>query len=53
LGDAHVVHRPAQALSQQTPSTQNPVSHCSPALQVCPGPRFPQLPLLQIRGARH
>jgi hypothetical protein len=33
LGEAQNWQRPAQAFSQQTPSTQNPLWHCSPAVQ--------------------
>jgi hypothetical protein len=44
---AQEVHRPVQALSQQTPSTQKPDLHCWLVVQVTPLGRGPQLPLTQ------
>jgi hypothetical protein len=49
--EAQYWQRPAQAVLQQTPSTQLPLAHWSPLVQVWPLPRGPQLPLLQTLGA--
>ena len=43
----HDVHDPQLADEQQTPSTQLPLSHSSPAAQICPRRFLPQEPLLQ------
>jgi hypothetical protein len=52
-GLAQNVHLPAQAFSQQTPSTQNPDAHWSPLVQSRPLPLAPQLPFTQVRDAAH
>jgi hypothetical protein len=44
---------PVQALSQQTPSTQNFDMHSVPVVQVWPLPRRPQLPSTQALPATH
>jgi hypothetical protein len=44
---------PEQALSQQTPSTQNPDAHWSPLVQSSPLPLAPQLPATQVCGGMH
>jgi hypothetical protein len=53
LGRAQVWQGPAQAFSQQTPSTQAPLWHWSPAVQSWPLPRLPQLPPVQAAGDMH
>jgi hypothetical protein len=52
-GSAHVLHGPLQALSQQTPSTQNPLAQAAATLQAWPLLLVPQLPFWQVRGATH
>ena len=46
-GLAQKLQRPAQALSQQTPSAQNPEPHSLPFWQSWPRPLGPQLPAVQ------
>jgi hypothetical protein len=53
LGEAQVWQAPAQSFSQQTPSTQTPLSHWSLLVQLCPAPNLPQLPLLQLLPGAH
>jgi hypothetical protein len=50
-GLAQNVQGPVQALSQQTPSTQNFEAHWSLLVQSCPAPLGPQLPVTQLAGA--
>jgi hypothetical protein len=53
FGSPQVWQAPVQALSQQTPSTQNPEPHWPLFWQSCPGPNLPQLPSLQaVPGAQ-
>ena len=49
----HDEQEPAQALSQQTPSTQKPVPHSSARAQAAPVNFFPQLPPRQGRPSAH
>lgn len=53
IGLAQVWQAPAQSFSQQTPSTQKPLSQSSLALQVWPGPNLPQLPFRQLFSSAH
>ena len=49
----HDEHDPAQAPSQQTPSTQKPVPHSSARAQAAPTNFLPQLPPRQGRPSAH
>ena len=53
IGLAQVWQDPAQAFSQQTPSTQKFDSHSLLTEQVWPGPNFPQLPFSQALPVTH
>jgi hypothetical protein len=53
LESEQVWHAPLQALSQQTPSTQKFEAHSVAAVQAWPGPRRPQLPLVQALPVTH
>ena len=48
---AHERQVPAQAVAQQTPSSQKPELHSAAAAQVAPIGFLPQLPLAQVLGA--
>jgi hypothetical protein len=52
-GSAQLLHAPAQASAQHTPSTQNVLPHSDPLAQVWPFAFGPQLPATQVWPVWH